>query len=356
RSADAYKIPNTDHSTLAISLGQDSLSSIITALASFKKIKRELGDEYIGGLLVIDEIEAGLHPRAQIKLMDLLKSQAKNLKLQIVLTSHSLTVIKYIFDLKDPNNTSELDSVVYLADTRVPRLFKDPTYTKIKHDMLLVNNEERNYPKEKIIKIYFEDDEAKYFFEKILEHKNLTNGEMAFGANIETISLKVGSEILVKLAPTDNYFKMAVLIADNDVASRSNNRKIIDTHTNFCVLPASKFIKENSPSKDRNPESLIYNFIKNRFDNPKEFKDFWDESDAYSTDYVLDHILTLSDTDRTNRVKMKSWFNSCRSYFDEQKIVQKWCDENMEQVDAFITDLNQAIDEASKNIEMAKVV
>ncbi|EPP3428868.1 AAA family ATPase [Acinetobacter nosocomialis] len=350
------KIPNTDHSTLAISLGQDSLSSIITALASFKKIKRELGDEYIGGLLVIDEIEAGLHPRAQIKLMDLLKSQAKNLKLQIVLTSHSLTVIKYIFDLKDPNNTSELDSVVYLADTRVPRLFKDPTYTKIKHDMLLVNNEERNYPKEKIIKIYFEDDEAKYFFEKILEHKNLTNGEMAFGANIETISLKVGSEILVKLAPTDNYFKMAVLIADNDVASRSNNRKIIDTHTNFCVLPASKFIKENSPSKDRNPESLIYNFIKNRFDNPKEFKDFWDESDAYSTDYVLDHILTLSDTDRTNRVKMKSWFNSCRSYFDEQKIVQKWCDENMEQVDAFITDLNQAIDEASKNIEMAKVV
>ncbi|HGH3355270.1 TPA: AAA family ATPase, partial [Acinetobacter baumannii] len=183
-------------------------------MASFKKIKRELGDEYIGGLLVIDEIEAGLHPRAQIKLMDLLKSQAKNLKLQIVLTSHSLTVIKYIFDLKDPNNTSELDSVVYLADTRVPRLFKDPTYTKIKHDMLLVNNEERNYPKEKIIKIYFEDDEAKYFFEKILEHKNLTNGEMAFGANIETISLKVGSEILVKLAPTDNYFKMAVLIAD----------------------------------------------------------------------------------------------------------------------------------------------
>jgi ABC-type multidrug transport system ATPase subunit len=101
-----------------------------------------LGGEYIGGLLVIDEIEAGLHPRAQIKLMNLLKSQANSLDLQIVLTSHSLTVIKYIFDLKDPLNISGLDSVVYLTDTRLPRLMKDPTYTKIKYDMLLVSNKE----------------------------------------------------------------------------------------------------------------------------------------------------------------------------------------------------------------------
>ncbi|MFN3906021.1 MAG: AAA family ATPase [Acinetobacter junii] len=350
------KIPNTDHSTLAISLGQDSLSSIITALASFKKIKRELGGEYIGGLLVIDEIEAGLHPRAQIKLMNLLKSQANSLDLQIVLTSHSLTVIKYIFDLKDPLNISGLDSVVYLTDTRLPRLMKDPTYTKIKYDMLLVSNKERGTREGKVIKIYFEDDEAKYFFEKILEYKNLTNGEMAFGVDIQTISLKIGSEILVKLAPTDSYFKMAVLIADNDVASRSNNRKIINEHRNFCILPASKFIQENSPSKERNPESLIYSFIKKRFDNPRDFKEFWSDSDSYTTDYVLEHILTLSGSDRANRVKMKSWFNSSLSYFSEQKIIQKWCEENIEQVDAFIADLNQAIDEASRNIDMAKAI
>lgn len=340
---------------MAISLGQDSLSSIITALASFKKIKRELGEEYIGGLLVIDEIEAGLHPSAQVKLMNLLKSQANSLNLQIVLTSHSLTVIKYIFDLKDPMNQSDLDSVVYLTDTRMPRLMRDATYTKIKHDMLLVNNNERGSQERKVIKIYFEDDEAEYFFKKILEYKNSTNGEMAFGVEIRTISLKIGSEILVKLAPTDSYFKMAVLIADNDVASRSNNRKIISDHRNFCVLPASKFIKDNSPSKERNPESLIYSFIKNRFDHPKEFKEFWSDSDTYTTDYVLEHILTLSDSDRTNRVRMKSWFNSSLSYFNEQKIIQKWCDENITQVDAFIADLNQAIDEASRNIDMAKV-
>jgi hypothetical protein len=53
---------------------------------------------------------------------------------------------------------------------------------------------------------------------------------------------------------------------------------------------------------------------------------------------------------------MKSWFNSSLSYFSEQKIIQKWCEENIEQVDAFIADLNQAIDEASRNIDMAEAI
>lgn len=348
------KIPNTDHSTLAISLGQDSLSAIITALASFNKIKRELKNQYIGGLLVIDEIEAGLHPRAQIKLMNLLKSEANSLNLQILLTSHSLTIIKYIFDLKNPRNNSELDSVVYLSDTRMPKLFKDPTYTKIKHDMLLVNDREKTQPQEKVIKIYFEDDEAEYFFKNILEYKNLTNGEMAFGVKIETISLKVGSEILVKLAPTDSYFKKAVLIADNDVASRQSNRKIIEQYKNFCVLPPSRFITQNSPSKDRNPESLIYNFIKRRFDDPKQYREFWSNSDGYSTDYVLDHILTQTGPERGDRVAMKSWFNSCRNYFNEQKIIHLWCVENDQQVNEFISELSIAVDDAAKNLDMAK--
>lgn len=59
-----------------VSLGQDSLSSIATALASFKKLQRTLGDAYEGGLLIIDEIDAGFHPHAQIQLLDQLKSRA----------------------------------------------------------------------------------------------------------------------------------------------------------------------------------------------------------------------------------------------------------------------------------------
>lgn len=349
------KIPNTEHSTLAISLGQDSLSSIITALASFKKIQREMGKDYIGGILFIDEVEAGLHPRAQIKLMDLLKKEANALKLQIIMTSHSLTIIKYVMDLKKPLQQVTLDSVVYLTDTRMPKLLIDQTYSKIKHDMLLVNDSDWNTANTApLVKIYFEDDEAKFFFEKILEFKNLTNGEMSFGANIETISLKVGSEILIKLAPTDSYFNSSVLIADNDVASRGNNRKIIDQFKNFCVLPQSKFITPNSKSKDRNPESLIYDFIQRRFDNHKEYKEFWKNSDTYTSDYVHDHILTQKESSREDRVKMKAWFNKCLKYFNEQKVLEQWCTENIEQVNLFISEFTVAVDEAVKNLGVAK--
>jgi hypothetical protein len=31
--------------------------------------------------------------------------------------------------------------------------------------------------------------------------------------------------------------------------------------------------------------------------------EFWSDSDSYTTDYVLEHILTLSGSDRANRSK-----------------------------------------------------
>lgn len=43
----------------AISLGQGAITSIATALASFNRLDRELGRNYKGGILVIDEIESG---------------------------------------------------------------------------------------------------------------------------------------------------------------------------------------------------------------------------------------------------------------------------------------------------------
>lgn len=349
------KIPNTEHSTLAISLGQDSLSSIITALASFKKIQRELKEKYNGGILVIDEIEAGLHPRAQIKLLNLLKKEANSLNLQIIVTSHSLTIIKYIFDLDNPKSQQVMDSVVYLMDTRMPKLLQNSSYTKIKYDMLMLSDNERTGGQSnKEVKVYFEDDEAKYFFEKILEYKNKTNGEMSFGVSIKTVSLKIGCEILIKLAPADNYFRQAILIADNDVASKESNNKIISQYKNFCVLPQSNDIKPNSPAKSRTPEALIYNFIQKRFDDPKKYRHFWDNSDTYTTDYVQDHILILNEKEKKDRDVLKKWFQSSKKYFDERKILELWCEENSKYVDEFLEQFSLSVDEAAKNLSMAK--
>ncbi|MBF0635436.1 MAG: AAA family ATPase, partial [Nitrospinae bacterium] len=80
------KHPDYTHSAKCVSLGQDSLSAIATALASFQKIQRELPD-YPGGLLVIDELDAGFHPHAQRRLVKALSNVAKKLQLQVLATT-----------------------------------------------------------------------------------------------------------------------------------------------------------------------------------------------------------------------------------------------------------------------------
>ena len=152
-------VPDFGHSSLSISLGQDSLSTIATALASFKHLKIEMGSKYQGGILIIDEVEAGLHPRAQRNLIQTLKRIAKELKLQIIMTSHSLTIIK---ETLNENTLQEYraDDVIYLMDTNIPYVMENPSYTKIKNDMLLteiqpINEEEETIPAPPKMYIYF---------------------------------------------------------------------------------------------------------------------------------------------------------------------------------------------------------
>lgn len=71
------------YDSTTVSLGQDSLSAIATALASFNKLKRILGGTYKGVLLIIDELDAGFHPHAQIELLEELKSKARELHIQV---------------------------------------------------------------------------------------------------------------------------------------------------------------------------------------------------------------------------------------------------------------------------------
>ncbi|MCT7075953.1 hypothetical protein, partial [Salmonella enterica] len=73
-----------------------------------------------------------------MNLIQVLKRQGGDLKLQIMATTHSLTMIKSV--LKDQEDQSKFeepkDSVIYLQDTRMPKPMPFPTYEKIKNDML----------------------------------------------------------------------------------------------------------------------------------------------------------------------------------------------------------------------------
>ena len=71
---------------LTNSSGQDNLGQILMSILSFKRLKHTR-EEWTGGLILIDEIDATLHPAAQKRLIDLLVKEAKTNDIQVVVTT-----------------------------------------------------------------------------------------------------------------------------------------------------------------------------------------------------------------------------------------------------------------------------
>lgn len=335
------KIPEMNFNSLSISLGQDSVSAIVTALASFNKLKRDLGINYIGGILIIDEIESGLHPKAQMNLIAILKKVAKDLNLQIIATTHSLTIIKST--LKDQMDQSKYDeskdSVIYLQDTRFPQPMSHPTYEKIKNDMLLSIDEiEELQP----LKVYFEDNEALYFFEKILKYLELDEQPLNFGRKLKLISASLGCDTLLKLTKADDYFSSVIIILDNDVLSKSTYRETIDLSKNMLALPSDLKFTPSTQAYERNPENILYMFLLDKFDNYQAYQEYW-RNCKYTTDYVQENILSLASSDFPNNEAMKKWFNKNLHHFDKMNLVEDWCFANNSYVQKFINEFYESI-------------
>lgn len=83
------------------SMGQDNLGKILLALLSFKRLKSAYPDLYQGGILAIDELDATMYPASQIKLLKILRKEASNLDLQIMFTTHSLSLLEGFQSLID---------------------------------------------------------------------------------------------------------------------------------------------------------------------------------------------------------------------------------------------------------------
>lgn len=342
-------LPQFEHSTKTISLGQDSLSSIITAFASFNKLKREHSNTYKGGILLIDEIDAGFHPKAQIKLIQLIKNEAKNLKLQVIMTTHSLTVIKEVLKINDETARSgrNVDSVIYIEDVMSPKLMKTPTYQNIKNDMLsILPPPQEELPK---TKIYFEDEEAKWFCEQILLVENIILTEL-FGHEFIWVAAKLGCENLKALFKVDDYFSNVVIVFDNDILSSSTDKTLIAEHSNLIVLPAH-IEEENCETSKRTPEYQLYNVISTLLNDKTNV--FWNDlPNGYHMSSIKENFIDTFPMEESGNKKLrdlrKDWFIKNKPHFERLNLIKQFCLNYHTETNKFINDLKSAINATIK--------
>jgi predicted ATPase len=158
---------NYDHES--VSAGEDNAGQIILALMSFRKLKEEYPD-YKGGLLLIDEADAGLFPTAQVNLLKMLSRECKSLNLQVVMTSHSPVLIEYAFE--QSQRFRGRYKTVYLSNTYGNvQVMQDWSWAQISADIntkTIAAAQGALLPR---INVYFEDKEAADFFAALMNRQ-----------------------------------------------------------------------------------------------------------------------------------------------------------------------------------------
>jgi ABC-type multidrug transport system ATPase subunit len=320
------KHPVYSHSAKTVSLGQDSLSSIATALASFQKLKREWGECYPGGLLVIDEIDAGFHPHAQGKLIKSIISAARRLQLQVVATTHSLPLIESMYpDARAAaNQGAELDKVIYIRDTRNP-IASHLTLEEIKNDMHLIPPKKKQVKKTTHIKVYLEDAEADLFLKCILTRRLQTKVKEACGFRLKSIPISLGCDNLQGLQRFDPHFKKVIIVLDADAKLKKGIR-------NIAKLPGGK----DSLGNGFNPERTIYEFVNGLVNDSEAHPDSWKSlNKLLVTTDMLEEYLLNGDFDIKKREPAKRWMRSRLKYINDWNLVGLWLHENSDSVKAF---------------------
>lgn len=331
------KHPEYTHSPKTVSLGQDSLSAIATALASFQKLKRDW-KEYPGGILVIDELDAGFHPHAQRKLIQSIGNAAKKLKLQVIATTHSLCLIESIHPDANPigDKGSYVDKVIYIRDTTRPKI-TDSSLISIQNDMNLIAPKPIKKAKPQHIKVYLEDAEANRFIKKLITRKVQSRVKSDTGRLLKAIPISVGCDNMQGLQNFDPHFKTVLIAVDADSTIKAGRgRKKI---TNVVKLPGG----QDSAGRGYNPERTIYEFVKELIETDENYpvaRAHLEEL-GVTTDQLFHHLIDC-DVTITKRVSSKNWMKARLDLIDDWSLIDLWLKEHPEKVERFENELTEA--------------
>jgi hypothetical protein len=244
----------------SVSAGEDNAGQIIMALLSFKKLQAEYAD-YKGGLLLIDEADAGLFPTAQVNLLKILERECRKLNLQVVMTSHSPVMIEYAYE-QSQHKYSKKFKTVYLSNTYGSvQVMQDWSWAKISADIQTRTVSAGSTAILPRVNVYFEDKEAEDFFVALINHQPIKKfANQMSGIKLGCTNYK---ELIDKKVP--EFALNSIVCLDSDAKSKLKGKG----YKTVVLLPG-----------DLPPDQLIFEYLYNLPANDN----FWKNSLQFSRD------------------------------------------------------------------------
>lgn len=288
-----------------ISAGEDNLFIILTGLFSLKYYSKITNGK--PSILLIDELDATLHPSLQLTLLKLLRSFSEKFNIQIFFTTHSLYLLDKAFRANE--------NILYLQKSagNSVLLMQNPDIFKI--EMHLNCETRQDLYKDKKIPIFSEDDEARIMINLIFDQLCEKDDQFSSIRNyFHLVQMKSGCDNLKTLFKdkvlTANTLK-AICILDGD--NKTNDL----TH---CII---------SLPGNGSPEKIVFNHIETLLSDQNR-NDFWQneyiQQEGYSFDWVKKEIHNHSSilVEHYEREKAKELFNNAKYHNFFTIVMKDW--------------------------------
>lgn len=329
-------IETENYGPSANSSGQDNLGQILMAVLSFKNLARTLGDDWDGGLLLVDEIDATLHPAAQRRLIDLLLKESGKENFQVVFTTHSTVVLDYLANRIGPTTAKGPNDIeiAYLTDAnRLLEIKRNPSWHTMIND-LFIRTPGVSSPK---VGVFCEDAEARWFIQKLIEALY-----PVLSPRIHLIDASFGKDTLMQLYRHDYpYMKDRIIVFDGDVPKKELEEKI----PSLYVRDAGNIVR--LPGNVR-PEQTFWNYLESAaIDDP-----VWGNLAPY--DYTHKAIVengpfsSAYSSQSSERNKFKAWLKDNQPVFSDADVVRMWTKVNSDLAWDFIEAFTVAYNRVAK--------
>lgn len=287
----SFGVTTENYNYIANSAGQSNLGQILLAIESFRLLKEQLDDQWDGGMLLVDELDATLHPSAQKKLLDYLYAKSKELNLQICFTTHSLYLLEHTNRYVKKAGNGEVVVNYLFPEHQHITVIKNPDYDIMKYDLMMLLPPENVGVK---IKVYVEDDEAKLMAELLLKK---------YEERIEVISMELGCDNILKLFKKDDNFRKSILCLDGDASEKI---KGIEAPYREMARKTIIFL----PDKKVSPERVLYSFL---FLENMDLSEISNPSVGLTYRNIEENFRTDDEKIMKDRTTAKNWFNMLNS-------------------------------------------